>query len=225
LYNHSPYSNGWGLRKRHVQFIAGNSWGHWGNLKYQGYTPVCYKSLPMGGVFKMLCEECQKREATVLIRRTVNNKTTEMHLCEQCAREKGEFKLLSGSEFSLQNIFASLLDSEPIFSEIGLRENKEVKCPQCGLTYQEFRRTGRLGCDRCYDTYQSRLEPLLGRIHGQTVHKGKIPKRAGDGLRLKQRLKILQETLNEAVEREEFERAAVIRDEIRDLEKKRADRG
>ncbi|MGI6574281.1 MAG: UvrB/UvrC motif-containing protein [bacterium] len=168
----------------------------------------------------MLCEECKRRTATVLIRKTINNKTTELHLCEQCAREKGELNFISGTDFSLQKLFASLLDSDPGLAELDFRHSQEVKCPQCGLTYQDFRKTGRLGCGRCYDTFRSRLEPLLRRIHGQTQHKGKVPHRIGGNLKVKQELQSLKEALNEAVKREEFEKAAVLRDQIRDLERK-----
>ncbi|NLJ33584.1 MAG: hypothetical protein GX349_03200 [Firmicutes bacterium] len=171
----------------------------------------------------MLCQECQKRPATVMVRRTVNNKTTRVHLCEYCAREKGELNFMdsfAGPEFSLHKLFASLLDSDAEVKQLKLDPTAGLlKCPQCGLTYNEFKGSGRLGCASCYKTYRQQLEPLLGRLHGRIEHCGKVPQRAGRSLRLKQELGELKEALNRAVEREEFEKAAVLRDKIRDMEK------
>ncbi|HHW54593.1 MAG: UvrB/UvrC motif-containing protein [bacterium] len=169
----------------------------------------------------MLCEECQMRPATVHIRRTINNETTERHLCQECARETGELNIIGGSEFSLPNLFATLLDSDAFVKHLGLKPDPgTLKCPACGLTYGEFKAGGRLGCDRCYGTYREQLTPLLSRLHGQVQHAGKIPWRAGHDLRARQELRELKQALNRAVEREAFEEAAMLRDRIRALEKK-----
>ncbi|HHW91164.1 MAG TPA: hypothetical protein GX735_00495 [Firmicutes bacterium] len=169
----------------------------------------------------MLCEECKRRPATVLIRKTINNKTTEMHFCQECAREKGELNFISAPEFSLSNLFATLLDSDVVVKHLGRKADAgSLVCPGCGLTYSEFKASGRLGCDRCYGTYREQLTPLLSRLHGQVQHVGKVPRKAGNELRAKQELQELKKALNRAVEREAFEQAAVLRDKIRALEKK-----
>ncbi|NLP18883.1 MAG: hypothetical protein GX376_07305 [Firmicutes bacterium] len=171
----------------------------------------------------MLCQECQMRPATVIVRKTINDKTTEVHLCEYCAREKGELNFmdsLGGPEFSLHKLFASLLDSDAAIKHLELESDAGMlRCPQCGLTYSEFKGSGRLGCGTCYQIYREQLEPLLGRLHGQIKHTGRVPRRAGHSLRIKQELQGLRQALEQAVKKEEFEKAAVLRDKIRDMEK------
>jgi protein arginine kinase activator len=93
------------------------------------------------------------------------------------------------------------------------------RCPNCGLTYVQFRQTGRLGCSQCYEAFSQRLIPLIKRIQGSTEHTGKIPLRRGHGAQRQRQLETLRVNLNRAVAREEFEEAARLRDQIRELEK------
>src|SRR4029077_10612076 len=94
-----------------------------------------------------------------------------------------------------------------------------VKCPRCGLLYSSFKETGRLGCSECYQAFQFQLRPLLRRIHGDTRHKGRVPARDGEGVSLSRQMQRLYDELQRAVDGEEFERAAELRDEIKQLEK------
>ena len=97
--------------------------------------------------------------------------------------------------------------------------NSTVKpCDQCGCTYEEFRKTGLLGCGNCYNAFYSEIEPMLKEIQFNTRHKGKIPMRSGVGLRKEQKLAKLKEQLNEAVRKENYEEAAKIHKSIRQLE-------
>jgi len=93
-----------------------------------------------------------------------------------------------------------------------------VQCPRCGMQYSSFKETGRLGCSECYSAFQFQLRPLLRRIHGDTRHRGKAPTRGGSGATLTRQIQRLHDELQRAVEREDFEAAAGIRDEIRKLE-------
>ena len=102
-------------------------------------------------------------------------------------------------------------------NETGALQNL-VKCPQCGQKYSHFAQTGKLGCEKCYETFEQHLEPLLKRVHGSQVHKGKYPKRAGGSIRLKRELENLKLHLQELVVKEEFEEAAKVRDQIREIE-------
>ncbi|HHV07423.1 MAG TPA: hypothetical protein GXX69_04340 [Firmicutes bacterium] len=172
----------------------------------------------------MLCDCCKKNPATVYVRRMVNGDTTEAHLCEQCARERGEWNIVIGPtfafpDFSLGSLFASLLDQHPGFTG-SMAGGTAKRCPGCGLTYSDFRERGRLGCARCYSTFREPLDPLIRRLQGDVCHVGKVPRRHGGTARLRYDLDALRRQLKEAVASEAFEQAAKLRDEIKALEKK-----
>ncbi|HZK01454.1 MAG TPA: UvrB/UvrC motif-containing protein, partial [Anaerovoracaceae bacterium] len=93
-------------------------------------------------------------------------------------------------------------------------------CPQCGSTYNDFKRSGKLGCSVCYSTFNNMLAPLIKRIQGNNVHAGKIPKKSGSLIKLRKEIKSLKDQLQQLVETEEFEEAARVRDEIKELEEK-----
>ena len=120
-------------------------------------------------------------------------------------------------KFEIADLLTGLVDSLTHTDE---ERVGHVQCPRCGLLYSQFKETGRLGCAECYTAFQFQLRPLLRRIHGDTRHRGKTPVRgpAESGARQIQRL---HDELQRAVEREEFERAASIRDDIRRLEAER----
>lgn len=165
----------------------------------------------------MLCQECGYNHANVYITKIVNGKKTELHLCEQCAREKEELDFSFEPKFSLHNLFGSLLSE----SKFGSREAISVakkQCPGCALTFAQFRQIGRLGCSECFDAFSEKLQPLMRRIHGSSSHTGKVPGRTGGTIKLKQQLDRLREELRLLVAREEFEKAAQLRDRIRSLE-------
>lgn len=168
----------------------------------------------------MMCERCQKRPATVHYTQIINGQKTEMHLCEECARETGQlnfepFTLPFGSFFSIDNLLSGLMDYTADDYMI-----QSVKCSFCNSTYEDFKKTGRLGCARCYNVFRDRLMPLVRKIHGHNLHKGKVPKRAGGNLRIERQIERLREQLNDAVRREAYEEAARLRDQIKELEKK-----
>ena len=172
----------------------------------------------------MLCEECQKREAAVHYTKVVNNQKTEYHLCEQCAREKGELDFSWGFEpgFSIHNLLAGLLDMSNPSPQLGKSATPDSKCPKCGLSYAQFSQSGRLGCGDCYAAFQRQLEPLLRRIQGTSTHGGKVPGRQGGTLKLEREIGRLARQLEQAVEREEFETAAKLRDQLRELRRQLA---
>jgi protein arginine kinase activator len=162
----------------------------------------------------MLCDECQKRPACVHITKITNNQKVDKYLCEQCAKETGEIIFSTDHKFSvhdfLKGMFShGLTDAPP----------KPVACENCGMTYQDFSRTGKVGCSSCYTVFGDKFEPLLRRIHGSSTHTGKIPKRSEGALKLRQQVKELRHKLEQAIANEEYEQAACLRDEIRQLEK------
>jgi protein arginine kinase activator len=162
----------------------------------------------------MYCQICKKREATIHFTNVVDKKVEKIHLCAQCAEEKG-FDYLKKSNYAMGDLLAGLLDSAAKAAESG---SSKDKCPTCGTNYENFKKVGRLGCSHCYEHFKTQLMPLLRSIHGNTRHMGKVPERLGSRVSLKRRVLELREELNQAVELENYERAAQLRDEIKMLE-------
>ncbi|TCK92460.1 protein arginine kinase activator [Natranaerovirga hydrolytica] len=164
----------------------------------------------------MLCNRCGQNQASVYLTKIINGKKTEVHLCEQCASESENVYM--NQELSFQNLFSGLLDiaKNPQTLE---KSNYNIQCPECKLTYDRFKKTGKFGCSNCYKTFDAYLPPILKRIHGNYVHTGKIPNNAEDELIKKRKVEDLRKSLKEAILKEEFEQAAELRDEIKSLEK------
>lgn len=160
--------------------------------------------------------------ATLHFTKIVNGEKTEFHFCEQCAREKGDAIPGANNGFSIHNLLSGLLDFDTNTgpSVLGKKPVQAVQCEKCGMTYSQFRKIGRFGCEQCYDKFSDRLEPLFRRIHGTTVHVGKIPKRSGGRMHDKRELERMKKELKTLIEQEEFEQAAKLRDQIREMEKK-----
>lgn len=166
----------------------------------------------------MQCQECGKRPATLHFTKIVNGDKTEFHLCDACAKEKGELIPGTNNGFSIHNLISGLLDFDLNHHQTH-GEPRQLQCRECGMTYAQFSKMGRFGCSSCYDYFSVRLDPLLRRIHGNTAHVGKIPRRTGGHLHTRKQLEQLRAKLAQAVQNEEFEKAALLRDEIRKLEK------
>ena len=168
----------------------------------------------------MQCQECQKRPATFHLTKVVNNEKTELHLCEQCAREKGELQFGIEPDFSIHQLLAGLLNyGGTAGSEPAVPADRPVTCSVCGSTYEEFTRSGRLGCSHCYEEFESQLEPVIRRVHGASSHTGKAPQRTAKAIQVKREIAGLRNQLQAAVAREDFERAAQLRDRIKAMEK------
>jgi len=165
----------------------------------------------------MTCEMCKKNEATVRYTEVVNKKVVKMNLCEECAKKKG---VTIQAPFSIADLLSGLAD-------LGLRAEEDAKkaCPGCGLSYIDFRKGGRLGCDRCYQVFEKSLQALLETIHKSTTHVGKVPVRMREEIGRAERLKDLETRLCAAVGKEEFEEAAALRDKIQELKKEMRSRG
>lgn len=145
----------------------------------------------------MLCERCKQNMATVHISKTINEKHTEMYLCPSCAEKMG---IAGGGLFGFFQ-----------FPFESVQHKKE--CPACHATADFYRRTGRLSCPECYDAFRYSTDEVLKKIHGATRHKGSMSSKPSEIEKLKIQLK-------EAVEAERFEDAALLRDKIREYEKR-----
>jgi protein arginine kinase activator len=172
----------------------------------------------------MLCDICKKKKATAHLTEIVNDEMSELHLCEDCAKAKGA---QMQQHFSIADLLSGLVDfpMEPAAK----KEHVKIKCPSCGMTYADFKKLGRFGCSSCYEAFKRVLYPLFKSIHGTTHHIGKKPKEtrvqkpkpALSKAKIEtevNELEDLKARLARAIQKEEFEEAAVLRNKIRALE-------
>jgi protein arginine kinase activator len=160
----------------------------------------------------MICEVCKAKPATVFLTQIVDGQMQKINLCDGCSKEKGVEDPMG---FALADLLLGLGASQEIS-----RSGQTLRCPGCGFTQTEFKKTGRLGCARCYDTFSESLGSLLKAMHKGTSHIGKVPARLMKSLQVEQAFTHLKDQLDKAVAEEDYESAASLRDQIRDLEKK-----
>ncbi|MHC4788562.1 MAG: UvrB/UvrC motif-containing protein [Planctomycetota bacterium] len=154
------------------------------------------------------CESCGERRATWHLTNLVDGEPVQHHLCDECYAEQ------SGGQPQVQGAFAQLIAAVvPELRDMALRQ-----CPECGLNYLEFRQTFRLGCPHDYEAFDKALEQLLERIHGASSHTGKVPPTAGEEEAMRSRLRSLRKQQRKAIAEENYELAAELRDNIRELE-------
>lgn len=178
----------------------------------------------------MKCEKCNQNEATFFYQEQINGHAAKVALCQQCAAKAG---LLSGQS----DPFSFLLGG---FPSLGLHtarpKSAAAACPSCGATLTELMHEGRVGCAACYRTFKAQLAPSIRAMHGNATHTGRAPaKRADVGTPTAtaevphtpktaethdDKVEALRTALQEAIAREDFEKAAALRDEIRALQAK-----
>ena len=181
----------------------------------------------------MLCDKCKKNEATIVRQTTVNGVTHTEHLCSDCAAKESDnmFGSFFNNDFfndpflggnPIANWFAPLFEGATVQTP----QKKEVgpgPCPHCGMTWEEFQKNGLLGCGECYDDFSEVLHELLRRIHGKSEHVGKTPFRGSTEVKEKRpqnERERLEAAMKKAVQEENFEEAARIRDKIKALVRK-----
>ncbi|MDD2679395.1 MAG: UvrB/UvrC motif-containing protein [Candidatus Omnitrophica bacterium] len=164
----------------------------------------------------MLCNICGKNQATVHLTEIIDEQMNELHLCEECARQKS---VAMEQQFGLSDLLAGMADFDKPEKESETPAG--LKCPNCGLSYADFKKIGRLGCGTCYNAFSKYLGPLLKRIHGSTQHTGKSPLKAARGLKDSIDTQELRLRLQKAIEAEAFEEAARLRDQIKEIENKK----
>jgi protein arginine kinase activator len=165
----------------------------------------------------MKCQKCE-RPATFHITELEGGKHTELHLCEEHARH---YLTQGGAEPGAAPTIAGALAQQ--LAGVGqtaedLARLDQRACPVCGITFYEFRNQGRLGCPHDYICFEKELEPLVANIHGDTVHKGKHPKHGAGGTQQRTELIRMRRQMKEAIEKENYERAKELRDEIKKIE-------
>ena len=158
----------------------------------------------------MNCERCKKQHATYHLTAIENGSKKEAHLCEECARQAGV-----GINF---NFSMNLVGGTPPPARKSKAKSKKETCPDCGITYSDFKSKARMGCARDYEVFEKDVIRLLEKVHGSSTHTGKAPRTADAHVRKENELLRLKRDLETVVKTEDFEKAAEIRDRIKSLE-------
>lgn len=172
----------------------------------------------------MKCERCNENEATLHIKHMQDGVITEYHLCQKCAQALSKEGIIPdiGLNFKVGSLLGKILlpmGPEHTIRKSSTAEDETVVCGKCGLDLATFRKEGKFGCAECYKAFEKYIGSILRNIHGCEVHRGSRPG-ATSRQELSEDLKLLKDQLRIAVEREEYERAAELRDRIRMLEER-----
>jgi protein arginine kinase activator len=172
----------------------------------------------------MLCQLCKKYRATVRIVKIVGDDKTELSICSECANSVlgNPISYLSFNKCSIKDVLDGLLNTSFKYSDGNSIDSlsSNQSCPNCGHTYQEFIKIGKLGCSQCYECFRKELTPILTKLHGHSRHIGIVPSAYQERYSRLKKIKEIEDELQQAIIKEEYERAASLRDKIIE-EKKR----
>ena len=163
----------------------------------------------------MLCDRCHKNKATTTVKQMINGETSVMYLCPSCANLLNSTAFFGPSLLNTKDFFSGMIDFSASQQNISAEQKR---CSKCGSALQEIVATGHLGCSDCVDTFRSELIPIIRKIHGNAVHTGKIPQTASEDIKKKHLIDTLKQKLDQAIQAENFEVAAKIRDELHQLQ-------
>ncbi|PYP36561.1 MAG: hypothetical protein DMD34_13050 [Gemmatimonadetes bacterium] len=165
----------------------------------------------------MLCDNCKERDAVINLTQVEHDSKVTLHLCEQCAQLKGVETGAAVLKTPLGGFLQGMIGKG---GNVLPTPADGLRCAACGSTLKDFRESGRLGCGQCYDSFAPHLRDLLRRLHGSSQHVGEryAPPGAEGAADPRIQLLDLKEQLRRAVENENFELAAELRDRIRVLE-------
>jgi protein arginine kinase activator len=163
---------------------------------------------------KKICSICKEKPATFFLSKiSSDNKKQDFNLCDACAKAKGVDADPTAFLVADADIMLGLGASQEVEQVVGA----DLKCPRCGFSQADFKKSGRLGCPECYKTFAEGLSGLLKTMHKGTRHTGKAPEALRASRENSDRLKTLQKKLNKAIESENFEEAAQLRDELKKM--------
>lgn len=172
----------------------------------------------------MKCQNCGKHEANVKYVQMINGEKDEMFLCEKCAKDMN-IDMNFDMHFGFDNIFSSLFSGETFVKPIELSD--ELSCDVCGMKYDDFARTGMIGCENCYKVFSKRLENVIKKLHGNNRHIEASNKKVANTVKhpkknenVKEQIEALRKEIDECIKIEDYEKAAILRDKIKVLEKK-----
>ena len=160
----------------------------------------------------MLCQNCKRNDATTHLKRIFNGETAEVHLCSACALALGVQDAVSA--FS---VLGEMQGNAPASNSTGREGFRALRCETCGFSFDDIMRTGMPGCPDCYRVFSRRLRPVITKIHGRGQYLGKVPVSANEEIMRNKVIDGLKERLNKAIDEQNFELAAVLRDEIKKL--------
>ncbi len=192
----------------------------------------------------MLCQICKKNEATIHIQEVVGGQKKAVHLCQDCSENKqNPVKMFGGMNLSdilyniTENMPPEILEGMELAMGAGL-DAKDLPAPivcSCGWDTKKFQKSGRLGCEKCYQTFSNIILPALPNMHKGVIHVGKHAnaklveklhkehskqqKEKDKKIKRKETIKSLQSKLNECIKKEYYEEAAILRDKINDIKK------
>jgi len=161
----------------------------------------------------MKCEICGLKDAVIHIRQIQKDLVRELHICEECAQEKGLIRE-EESELPIANLLSGLLEGKDM---TGAGDVKEV-CPRCGMKASDFRKQGKLGCAECFSAFQKDVKAIVSQMAARPHHAGRLPRTFEQQSAAAVANDTLREELREAVEREDYEEAARLRDRIREMD-------
>lgn len=161
----------------------------------------------------MLCEICKTEEATVHLTQVIDGSIKKLHLCESCAQNSG-FDLQG--PISITDILLGLGGKKEEVPSI----SAERSCPRCHMRRSDFKKTGRFGCAMCYQAFSDDLPPLLKAMHRSDRHVGKVPLKERAKIDASRELTRLQGELQDAIDKENYEVAATLRDKIQVCQRK-----
>lgn len=182
----------------------------------------------------MLCSNCGKNEANVHYTHIINGEKTEYNLCDDCAKKLGIDDIDFNMPINFSNFLSDFFEDESLLPNF--TDTKITKCPKCGLSYEEFAKTGKFGCGECYNTFSNKIDAVLKNLHGSSKHRGRAPQtlldkdystyKANDEKdnadqkvdEKKDKISKLNNEIKMAIKEERYEDAAKIRDEIKKLE-------
>lgn len=165
---------------------------------------------------RMQCQICNKRTATIHLTEINDGVRSEMHICETCAAEQG---VTAQSQMSINELLSHLLASQPSDDEMFGPSEKDQVCPSCGFTLDRLRKEGSLGCPADYKVFEAVLVPLIERAHnGKSTHCGKVPTKVPTDTKKFVELSTLRRQLEEAVKAEDYELAARLRDQMKQMQ-------
>lgn len=176
----------------------------------------------------MKCQNCGKHDATIKYMQMINGEKDEMFLCEKCAKDM-KIDMNFDMHFGFDNIFSSLFGGDTLVKPIELSD--EITCDVCGMKYDDFATNGLIGCENCYKVFYKRLDNVIKKLHGSNRHvpslqrKNQIQfRKKDDNADLKQEITMLKEEIEKCIKVEDYERAAILRDKIKILEKNLSER-
>jgi protein arginine kinase activator len=160
----------------------------------------------------MLCDSCRERDAVVHLTTIEDNAVHQLHLCERCAADRGVETTVATPKHPLGEFLAA-------HQQAASAATDGVRCTFCNTTMSDFRATGRWGCARCYSNFEAGIRELLRRVHGNHRHVGRSYRPPmSESLERAAVLGELKDRLRRAIESEQFELAADLRDRIKVME-------